>query len=295
MIRLEGIFPPLPTPFDENEEIYPDGMKENIRSLLQHDLSGILVLGSNGELVMLSEYEKEKVYSIARSAVPTGRFMIAGCGGQSTRETIHLCRLAEKHNADAALVLNPSYYKGLMTPDLLVQFYHEVADGSGIPVIIYNMPANTGIDMDADTLIRAAMHPNIIGLKDSGNDIDKMKKVVDSCSDSFSLLIGSANNFYPALEIGARGGILAFANLFPGIVLELFNAFNRQDLSRARRIQESVVELNTKVTRRWGVPALKAAMERLGLYGGPARKPLLPLDAKRLEELNKLMDPFVQT
>ncbi len=293
MIKLNGIIPPLPTSFHANEELYPGKIRENIESLLKHDLAGILVLGSNGELVMLNEGEKVVVYAAAREAIPHDRLMIAGCGGQSTRETIRLAGYAAKSGADAVLVLNPFYYKGLMHPEALIRHYHEVAEASDIPVIIYNMPSNTGIDMDAGTILRIAEHPNVVGLKDSGGDIAKMAEVVSRARPGFQVLAGSAGFLLPALEAGAVGGILALANVFPQACLDILDCFSRGDMEEARKLQDSIIELNRTVTRQWGIPALKAAMDRVGLYGGPARKPIMPLETSQKKELMKLLKAFL--
>lgn len=289
MINLEGIIPPLPTAFHQDEELFPEKIRENAGKLLKTGLAGILVLGSNGELVMLSEGEKEQVYAIARETVPQGKLLIAGTGGQSTRETIRLTGLAAKHGADAALVLNPFYYRGLMSGEVLRKHYQEVADASEIPVIIYNMPANTGIDMDADTLLRIAEHPNIVGLKDSGGDMVKMGQLIREAPGDFRVLAGSAGFLLPALLLGASGGILALANVFPRVCLDLLAAFLEGEMETAVKIQRSIVKLNTAVTRKWGVPALKAAMDQVGFYGGPVRRPLRELKDPARTRVVKLL------
>jgi 4-hydroxy-2-oxoglutarate aldolase len=260
--------------------------------LLRYGLSGILLLGSNGELVMLSESEKERVYAAARDAIPTEKLMIAGTGGQSTRETIRLTKIAARQEADAALVLNPFYYKGQMTPDVLINHYHDVAEASPIPILIYNMPANSGLDMSAKTVLRIAEHPNIIGIKDSDGNIVKMGEIIRNAKEDFYMLAGSAGFLLPAMAIGARGGILALANILPEKCLEIVNTFNEGKLDEAREIQQAVIPLNTAITRKWGIPALKAAMDHLGLYGGPVRKPLNNLSEDRKMELLKLLKPF---
>ncbi len=289
MINLKGIFPPLPTSFKENEDLFPEKIRENIEGLMKTDLAGVLVLGSNGELVMLTEKEKESVFAIAREVIPDSKIMIAGTGGQSTLETIRLTKIASNHGADAALILNPFYYKGLMTEDVLVKHYHEVAGVSEIPVIIYNMPANTGMDMSAETIIRIAEHENIVGLKDSGGNIAKMGEIILKTDDDFQVLSGSAGFLLPALSVGAVGGILALANIAPQICLDIINAFRKGDLESARQTQLSIISLNTMVTRQWGIPALKAAMDYIGLYGGAVRKPLLPLGETMKTELVGLL------
>jgi 4-hydroxy-2-oxoglutarate aldolase len=290
METLQGIFPPLPTSFDENEELDAGRMRENIRSLSRYDLAGFLILGSNGELVMLTEEEKIRVFNQAREAIPGDRLMLAGTGGQSTRETIRLTREAARAGADAVLVLNPHYYKGLMGREALVAHYHAVADASGVPVIIYNMPGNTGMDMGADDILAIADHDNIVGMKDSGGNVVKMGEVLRRARPGFRVLAGSAGFLLPALAMGATGGILALANIAPAQCLGIYQSFREGDLERARQLQQQMIPVNTAVTARWGVPALKAAMDHLGLYGGPARRPVLPLSAPLRQELLALLE-----
>lgn len=290
MIKLNGVYPPLPTSFTEDEDLFLSRYEENIQKLCNYDLAGILVLGSNGEMVMLSNVEKKKVYDTARKAIPGGKLMIAGTGAQSTRETISLSVMAYDSGADAVLVLNPSYYKGQMNSEVLVRFYHDVADNSPAPVIIYNMPANSGLDMDADTILRASQHHNIIGIKDSGGNLVKMATVIKNAKPGFQVFAGSASFLLPALGIGAVGGILALANIAPELCLNIYNSFYEGKHESAKEYQLAAVELNTAVTRQWGVPALKAAMDYLGFYGGPVRKPLLPISDEIRKQLIELIE-----
>jgi 4-hydroxy-2-oxoglutarate aldolase len=278
MLSLKGIFPPLPTAFDKDENLAPMQMQENIRKLSHYGLSGFLVLGSNGELVMLNRKEQETVFRACREAIPSGSLMLAGTGGESTRETIEQTRMAGRAGADAALVLNPFYYKEQMTPKALKAHFWAVAEAAEIPVIIYNMPSNTGLDMDAATILSIGEHPNIVGVKDSGGNVVKLGELVSGASPGFQVLAGSAGFLLPALSMGAVGGILALANIAPAQCLEIFQGFRDGNFDGARKMQHRMIAINAAVTRRWGVPALKAAMDHLGLYGGPARSPLQPLE-----------------
>ena len=194
-----------------------------------------------------------------------------------------------RKGADALLVLNPFYYKGLMTKEVLVRHYHSVADASEAPLIIYNMPANSGLDMDAETILTIAKHPNIIGLKDSGGNLVKMGEILRQTGTKFQVLAGSAGFLLPALSAGAVGGILALANIAPGLCLELFNAFQAGEMDKARELQYRAIPINHSITRKWGIPALKTAMDHLGMYGGPVRPPLQSLDQTSKSELLKLL------
>ena len=283
MLQLNGIFPPLPTSFNKDETLSEKHIQNNIEYLNQFALSGYLILGSNGELVMLSHEEKIRTLRAAREAIPKDKFMIAGTGCESTRETIILSKEAAIAGADAVMVLNPSYYKGQMTEAALVVHYHAVADASDVPVIIYNMPANTGLDMTAAGITAIADHPNIIGLKDSGGNLAKMAGIIHNAKKGFQVLAGSAGFLLPALSIGAVGGILALANIAPKKCLDIYSSFAESKMDHAQKLQQEIISLNAAVTRNWGVPALKAAMDHIGMYGGPCRKPLQPIS----EDVNK--------
>src|SRR5512133_101636 len=288
-LNLSGIFPPLPTSFDKDENLLPEKIRYNIEKLSGYDLSGFLILGSNGEQVMLSEKERSEAVAAARKALPDDKLLLAGTGGQSTRETVSLTKAAAAEGADAVLVINPFYFKSLMTHEALVKHYLDVADASPVPVIVYNMPGNTGIDMTAAMVIEMAAHPNIAGMKESGGNVVKMGEVLRSVRPGFQVLAGGAGFLLPALSMGAVGGILALSNIAPAQCLEIYRLFIAGDILNSRALQHKMIPVNAAVTARWGVPALKAAMDHLGLYGGPPRRPLRPLKNDIMEQLLKLI------
>lgn len=294
MIDLRGIFPPLPTSFDKNENLALDKLKDNIVKLSRYNLAGFLVLGSNGELVNLAESEIHNVYKAAREVIPSDKIMLAGTGANSTRETISNTKSAANSGADAALVLNPFYYKGLMTQQALITHYHAVADASTIPVIVYNMPASTGLDMDAETIVKISSHDNIIGMKDSGGNIAKIGAIKKMAKPDFQILAGSAGFLLPALTMGAIGGILALANIAPEKCISVYDDYFSGNLKDAHETQLELIPINAAVTAKWGVPALKAAMDYLGLYGGAARKPLLPIKEEINQQLIKLIEKHIK-
>ena len=289
IIKLEGIFPPIPTPFDSNGEIAFDKLGENIQWLSAYDLNGFVILGSNGEAVLLKEKEKEQIWETARQVIPPDKLMIAGTGCQSTQETVELTQMAAAHGADVALVLNPHYYRNQMTTDAFVHHYHTIADNVSIPLLVYNMPAATGIDIDAVTISGIAEHVNIIGLKDSSGNITKMSQIRQLVGPAFQIIAGSASFFLPALSAGAVAGIMALANIAPLQCLHIYRFFLDKKFEEAQDLQTALVALNQAVTRDWGVPALKAAMDMLGLYGGPVRMPLLPISEEIKRELRTII------
>ncbi|MCP4897055.1 MAG: dihydrodipicolinate synthase family protein [bacterium] len=284
-LSLEGVFPPIPTPFDANGSIAAEGLAGNLKYLGRFALAGYVVLGSNGEAAHLNGGETLSLLEQARMHIPSDRLMIVGTGRNSTKETVNLTFQAADLGADAALVLPPCYYRGLMTREVLVRHFRSVADASQIPVMVYNMPGCTGMDLDAETVLEVAEHPNVIGIKDSGGNVAKLAELRQYADPSFAILAGSAGFFLPALSVGAQGGVFALANIAPQPCIDIFNAYQKDDWAVARSLQLRMVRPNAAVTRKWGVPALKAAMDMLGLYGGAPRLPLFPLADEHRREL----------
>ena len=289
-LDVSGIFPPLPTAFDKEGEVDHHQLSQNIRVLSKFDLQGLVVLGSNGEFVLLDEDEKTAVIQTARGSMPPQKLLLAGAGCPSTRATIRACHNAADAGADAALVITPSYFKGKMTDAALYEFFSSVGTASPIPVILYNMPACTGIDLSAEIVVSLAGHPNIVGLKDSGGNVSKLGEIVYRANDEFKVLAGSAGFLLPALAVGAVGGILALANIAPEQCLQIQSLFRDGRMDEARSLQSRLIPLNQQVTRIGGVPVLKSAMDYLGLYGGPVRGPLLPAEKEEISKVRALIN-----
>lgn len=284
-IELQGLFPPIPTPFDEQGEFDPGALAENIEFWNSQPLSGVVVGGSNGEFVHLSDSEKERVVAEARSILAHGRTLIAGSGELSTRATCAMAEGLAHAGAEALLVVSPYYYKGQMSSAALIAHFSTVADRSPLPILLYNVPANTGLNIPVEAVQELARHERIVGLKDSGGDVARLASIRAVTPPDFSLLAGSAGFLLPALSVGAVGAVSALANLAGQHLADLILAFERGDLREARSIQERLIEPNRLVTARYGVPGLKAAMDLFGLVGGPVRGPLLPVDEQARAEI----------
>jgi 4-hydroxy-2-oxoglutarate aldolase len=204
--------------------------------------------------------------------------------------TIRLTQEAATIGANAAIIVNPNYYKSQMKDPVLANYYRMVADESPIPIVIYNLPPATGMDLRADLLVELSAHPNIIGVKDTGGNIAKMGETLRRADPSFQVLSGSANFFYPSQAIGVAGGILALANIAPEASVSLYDLFHAGRIDEGRQLHLRMLPVNLAVTSRWGVSGLKAAMDMLGFYGGPPRLPLMPLDDDRLRELRLTLE-----
>lgn len=284
-LNLSGIFPPIPTPFDDAENLALDHLGENLERWGQLPLAGYVVGGSNGEFVSLTGEERLAVLRYVRQRVGSDRLVIAGSGLHATRETIQQTQAMAGVGADAALVITPSYYKARMDTQALSAHFQRVADHSPIPVILYNVPANTGIDMSADMIIALSKHGNIIGLKDSAGNVTKLAEVLLGAKSGFQVLAGSAGFFLAALAVGAVGTISALANVSGKVLASLLDAFNAGDLRQAREIQQRLVRPNAAVTSRFGVAGLKYALSLAGYYGGPTRSPLQALHSEQQREV----------
>jgi len=282
---FRGIFPPIPTPFGAKGNLDTDGLVCNLEWWNDFALSGYVVLGSNGEAPLLRYQEKLQLVETTRLNVSDDRLLIVGTGCQATLETVALTCDSAERGADAVLVLPPFYYKRQMTNRVLQTHYHRIADSSPVPVLIYNMPACTGLDLSAELIVELSCHENIVGLKDSGADLVKMSAIRHAVQETFSLLAGSASFLLPALSVGADGGVLALANIAPQQCLDLYYLCQKGEYLPARTLQHSLIAANTAITRKCGVPALKYAMEMIGLKGGVPRLPLLPLPEQKMADL----------
>jgi len=289
-LTLAGIYPPLPTFFAADESLDLDTQRQHVRRLRERGITGFVALGSNGENVHLDDDERRQVIAAVREAAGPDCQVLAGAGADSTRATIARCRLAAEAGADAALVLPPHHYRSQMTGLALRAHYRAVADASPIPVVIYNMPANTaGVDLDAETLIALSAHPNIAGAKDSSGNVAKLAEVAAGAREGFAVLAGSAGFLLPALVVGATGAIAALANIAPAACLQLVALYTAGDLDAARALQARLVPVNTAVTSGYGVAGLKAALQFVAHYGGDPRRPLPPLGDDARVRLRSLL------
>ena len=290
-LKLEGVFPPIPTPFDADGNLLLDKVKANIALWNKTGLHGYVVLGSNGEAVMLTDSERAALWEAARDAIPRDKLFLAGAGVESTRNCIALAKRAAECGVDAAMFVTPNYYKSQMNSAALINHYRVIADASPIPTILYNMPGATGIDIDAATVIALAQHPNIIGIKDSSGNVAKYGDIVRAVRPDVSVIAGSGSYFYPALCVGAKGAVAALANVAPREMVAIYDAFRAGQHDQARALQLKMIPLNAAVTTRWNIPGLKAALEELnqGYYGGVPRLPLRPLGDDDRRALRQVM------
>jgi 4-hydroxy-2-oxoglutarate aldolase len=287
-IDLHGIFPPITTPFSAGKVAH-DKMASNVEKWNRTGLKGYVVLGSNGEYVYLSEEEKRAVVDTVVQAAADEMLIIAGTGCESTTETLRLTEDCAKLGAHAALVVTPHYYAGRMKEAALIKHFSELADHSPIPILIYNVPKFTHINMAAEFVARLSKHPNIIGIKDSSGNVIQLGELLNGVAKDFSVMVGTAGVLFSALTIGCVGGVCALANVAPEACVRIFDLVKADDLDAARELQLKMIPVNQAVTATYGVPGLKAAMDMLGYFGGDPRLPLLPSSEQERSEIKNIL------
>ena len=284
--NLSGIFPPLTTPFTD-DELALDMLLRNLRKYERRELSGYVLFGSNGESAFLTREEKLQMVTTVREQ--TKKLLITGTGLDSIKDTISLTNNAAEKGANYALVITPSFFKSEMKHYTFLNYYLKVAESVMIPVIIYNVPKFTNVNIEPETIIKLAEHPNIKGLKDSTENPARISEIVSHVPKSFKVIVGTASVLYPGLSSGAVGGILALANIAPDECLQIYNLFVENKFTEALELQNKMIPVNRAVTAKFGVAGLKAAMDLRGYSGGNPRLPLEPLSEAHLIELKMIL------
>jgi 4-hydroxy-2-oxoglutarate aldolase len=285
-----GIFTPIVTPFHADGTIDEEGARRNVRRWMTTPLTGLVVLGSNGEAPQLEDAEADWMIDIVRSEVPAQRPLIAGTGRESTKATIAATKRAAAAGVDAVLVRTPAFFKPQMNVDAFERHYREVAEASPVPVLLYNVTMYTGVNLVPDVVAALAGHPNIVGVKESGSDIGQLAEYVSRTPEDFSVLGGSAATFVHALCAGCDGGVLALAALVPREVVSLAALVDEGRLEEARALQRRLMPLARAIGAQYGVPGLKAALELMGFAAGAPRAPLVPVSPGVVDMLRVQLD-----
>ncbi|HEX5432890.1 MAG TPA: dihydrodipicolinate synthase family protein [Candidatus Angelobacter sp.] len=347
---LQGIFPAVTTPFHPDGALYHKKVEHNIDRYSRTPVAGMVVLGSTGEAVMLSDEERREVLRISAEAAAPEKVLIAGTGAESVIETLRLTEYAATLRYDAALVRTPHFYRSQMTPQAMLAFYRTVADRSPLPVLLYTVPPFTAYDLPLEVITELAEHQNIIGIKESSGNVQKVAAMVKATRHikrtatvtevqqavtermlkvragngsggemvsvgeltgngpalaiappkvktrnkevGFQILVGAAHTLLDSLQVGASGGVLAFAAPAPTICFEIYAAFKDNDMELARSKQEKLVPATKRVVSEMGISAIKYVMDLNGYYGGHPRLPLLPLTAAQKSEVEDKMLSF---
>jgi dihydrodipicolinate synthase/N-acetylneuraminate lyase len=291
-MTLAGVFAPVPTPFDERDQVDTRRLAAALTKWSARPLTGFVVLGSNGEAVLMDDFEADRVIVAARDAVPRDRVFIVGTGRESTQAAIKASKRAAEHGADYVLVRTPGFFKTQMTSDAFVRHYTAVADASPVPVLLYNFTALTGVNLLPAAVHALATHPNIAGMKESGGDVAQIADLVSGSPEDFAILAGTTATFYAALCVGAVGGILALGCAVPDACMRLFTLTRDGEHDAALALQRELIPLARLLGPTYGVPGLKAALNLLGYDVGVPRPPLSPAPEAALPALREALAPF---
>lgn len=287
MHGFAGIYTPMATPFAADGGLDPSALARNIETYLDSPLTGLVVLGSNGEAAQLNDEEADLAIKTAREAMPRGRPLLAGTGRESTVATIAATMRAADLGVDAVMVRTPSFYKGQMTTDAFVRHYSEVADRSPVPVFLYNVTIYTGVNLLPDAVATLSRHQNIVGIKETNSEMVQFGEHLSKAEDGFTVLAGSAATYYSALALGAHGAVLAVAGVAPKMCVDIFTAVREGHYQEARQLHRKLAPLAKLVGTQYGVPGLKAALDLCGYVGGAPRPPLQPVPPSAIDQIRE--------
>jgi 4-hydroxy-2-oxoglutarate aldolase len=298
--KLHGILIPFTTPFDEGGGVDVRALRANVGRWNRTGVVGYVALGSTGEHAHLDEGERLAVVEAAREAVPAEMAFVVGVGAHSTRATAREAAAAARAGADGVLVITPHFYRASMTQGALLTHYQAVADSSPVPLILYNIPQNTGVALAPETVARLAEHENVAGIKDSSGDVVGFAEMIRQAGArvdepgpgrgrEFVLAVGHAGVLYPALAAGADGAVLAVACAVPELCVAVYRAFRAGDHARALSLGRRLLPVARAVTTRYGIGGLKFALDLRGYAGGVVRAPLPMPDAEARSEIARLL------
>lgn len=291
MLKLHGIFPPIATPFDHHGDLYKVKVQHNVEKWNRTALAGYVVCGSTGESVYLTTEEKIRLWEWVAEYAAREKLLIAGTGVESVRETVELTNRAADIGYKAAMVRTPFYYRNQINrDDAQMLYFRAVADAAKIPLMIYNWPQVTGVDISPAAVAALSEHPNIIAIKESSGNLEKVMQMIREVKKGFQVLVGSAPTLAPSLAVGAVGAVLAYANAAPYSVIAIYEAHRTRETEAAMDWQNRIARGARLVTAKYGVPGLKYAMDLNGYYGGNPRLPLVPIGTEAKKEIEQAFD-----
>ncbi|MCX9013896.1 MAG: 4-hydroxy-tetrahydrodipicolinate synthase [Candidatus Methanoperedens sp.] len=284
---IEGVLPALITPFTKDDKIDKEGLQKNIEYVVKGGVSGIVPCGTTGESATLSFKEHEKVIDIAIdcSDVP----VIAGTGSNNTSEAVELTQYACDAGADAALLITP-YYNKPNDRGMLAHF-RAVANKVDIPIILYNVPSRTSINLKPEIVAELAKESNIVGIKEASGNLEQVSRILEMTQDDdFFLLSGDDALTLPIMVLGGRGVISVVANVAPGLTVSLVDAINRGKMDEARKLHLVMAPLTRAMFLETNPIPVKKAVELIGLPAGKLRLPLSPLSDENERQLEAALN-----
>lgn len=285
--ELGGIIPAMVTPFDANEELNETALHALVQRLIGDGVHGVFVLGSQGEYYALNSAEKRRAMETAVEATARRIPVFAGTGANTTREAIYLTKLAEDIGVDAVSVLTPSF----ITPsqDELYQHYCDIAGSTRLPVLLYNNPGRTGVNVSASLVARLAHIDNIVGIKDSGGDLSVTASYIAATPVGFRVFAGRDTLVFATILSGGAGAVAASGNVAARLLVRLYTACKAGDIEAARSAQNELMPLREAFALGTFPSVIKEALLMTGLDVGPCRRPVGPLNGEARERLRRVL------
>ena len=284
---IEGVLPALITPFTKDNRVDKDGIRQNIEFLIDGGVSGVVPCGTTGEAATLSIKEHEKVieYSVEFSSVS----VVAGTGSNNTTEALELTKFAQDAGADAALLITPYYNKP--NDSGMLKHFMTIAEGVDIPIIIYNVPSRTGINLKPELTAKLAKISNIVGIKEASGSLDQVTRIIElTKGEDFAVLSGDDGLTLPILSIGGTGVISVVANVAPKPVVAMVEAFQNGEQEKARELHLTLAPLIRAMFLETNPIPVKKAVELIGLPAGNLRLPLAPISTDNEKKLKAALN-----
>ena len=284
---IEGVLPALITPFTKDNEVDEEGLRQNIEFLIEGGVSGIVPCGTTGESATLSMSEHEHVIEIAIncSTVP----VVAGTGSNNTIEALELTKSAEDAGADAALLITPYYNKP--NDRGMIAHFKAISHAVDLPLILYNVPSRTGINLKPEVVAELARESNIIGIKEASGNLEQITRIIELTQDEdFVIFSGDDALTLPIMALGGVGVISVVANVAPSLVVSMVKAFQKGDMKEARKIHIELAPLIRAAFLETNPIPIKKAVELIGLPAGALRLPLASISADNEKKLRTALN-----
>ncbi len=287
MNLFEGIIPALVTPLNDGV-LDEAALRQLVNYLIEGGVHGLCPHGSQGEFYAFSPEDKRRTWGIVVEEA-NGRIPVyAGTGAVTTRQVMELDNIAEHVGVDAVVVLTPFFIAP--TEEELLYHYMSIAEATSLPVVLYNNPARTGVNLSAELVGRLAEHPNIVGIKDSSGDLTLTIRMISQTDSDFSVLMGRDTLIYAALHHGAKGAIAATANVAPALVVRIYEAFQEGDLKNALEAQTKLNILREAFSLGSFPAVVKDAMNMVGIHAGQPALPICSLQGPEKRQLRTVLE-----
>jgi len=287
MFVARGIIPAMVTPFDDNDRVNEKVLRRLVRYLIEGGVHGLFPIGSQGEFYALDKEEKKKIIETVVDEVNGKVPVYAGTGAITTKEAITLTQIAEKAGADAVSVITPFFISP--SQEELYEYYLSIAKSTNLPVLLYNNPGRTGVNLSAELVERLSKIDNIVGIKDSSGNLTLTTEYIRTTPDNFSVLCGRDTLIFATLLSGGKGSIAATANVVPKLVVEIYEAFVNGDIEKARKAQFKLAPLRLAFNLGSFPIVVKEALNLIGINVGSARAPIKSLSEDKKETLKSVL------